>query len=39
MIDKVFEEAVKINNTENTMLAQIKSGRRLPDLINETGRI
>lgn len=39
LIDKVFKEAEKINKTENMMLAEIKSGKRLPDLINETGRI
>lgn len=39
LIDKVFEEAMVINNTENNMLKKIKQGLRLPELINDTGRI
>ncbi|HBO24839.1 MAG TPA: dimethylmenaquinone methyltransferase [Providencia sp.] len=39
LIDKVIDEAMIINSTENTMLEKIKSGQRLPELINQTGRI
>ncbi|EFB73159.1 4-hydroxy-2-oxoglutarate aldolase [Providencia rustigianii] len=39
LIDKVISEAISISSTENTMLTKIKSGQRLPELINETGRI
>lgn len=39
LIEEVFDKAIKINDTENSMLDKIKSGVRLPDLISKTGRI
>ncbi len=39
LIDQVIDAAILISRTENTMLEKIKSGQRLPELINETGRI
>ncbi len=39
LIDQVIDAAILISSTENTMLEKIKSGQRLPELINETGRI
>lgn len=39
LIDIVIDEAMIIYSTESTMLEKIKSGQRLPELINQTGRI
>lgn len=39
LVDFILEEAIHISKIENRMLIKIKEGERLPEFINETGRI